>query len=310
MTLELLDRRIKTTHDLKGIVSMMKMLSSVSVGQYEKALRSLNAYEETIYDAFVGLFHDGSFQIPIRPKLPESPKVIAILVGTDNGLVGKLNQDVLAYARKYLSKKEDGAQASYLCVGRKMGMLASFYELPTVATYPISNSLKEIASVSSLLLVQINQIISQKEINQVLVFNMHRTRARQTPVAKQLIPLPYHHLKNIRSRKWSGRTLPWVAADRNALFSALAHEYLTALLSETLTAALACEHYMRMMHMQQAEKNIDESLEVLNLEYQQLRQAKITDELIDIIAGTESIPSAKKRFLPLTKDSKKARIAS
>ena len=44
-----------------------------------------------------------------------------------------------------------------------------------------------------------------------------------------------------------------------------------------------------MTNMQNAEKNIDENLEELNLEYQQQRQADITDELIDVISGAEAM---------------------
>ncbi len=44
-----------------------------------------------------------------------------------------------------------------------------------------------------------------------------------------------------------------------------------------------------MTNMQNAEKNIDESLEQMNLEYQQERQENITDELIDVISGAEAV---------------------
>ena len=52
MTQEALNKRIKTTQDLRGIVSTMKMLSSVSVGQFEKALKSLDQCTENLQSAF------------------------------------------------------------------------------------------------------------------------------------------------------------------------------------------------------------------------------------------------------------------
>ena len=62
MTQETLNKRIKTTTDLRGIVSTMKMLSSVSVGQFERALKSLNQYTENLQNAFRGLFAQENFQ--------------------------------------------------------------------------------------------------------------------------------------------------------------------------------------------------------------------------------------------------------
>ena len=75
----------------------------------------------------------------------------------------------------------------------------------------------------------------------------------------------------------------------------LVHEYLTVILSGGLTASLAAEHYARMVNMQQAEKNIDKSLEDMNLAYQQARQTQITDELIDIVSGAEAMKPKKNK---------------
>ena len=56
-----------------------------------------------------------------------------------------------------------------------------------------------------------------------------------------------------------------------------------------LNDSLASEHFTRMTNMQEAEKNIDENLERMNLEYQQQRQENITDELIDVISGADAM---------------------
>ena len=56
MIQEEIQQRIKTITDLQSIVKTMKMLSSVSVGQYEKALNSLTQYGKTLQEAFQGLF--------------------------------------------------------------------------------------------------------------------------------------------------------------------------------------------------------------------------------------------------------------
>ena len=81
--------------------------------------------------------------------------------------------------------------------------------------------------------------------------------------------------------------------DFHQLFLSLIHEYLTTLISQAIISSLACEHYTRMINMQQAEKNIDDSLEELNLIFAQNRQTAITDELIDIISGANSLKKKK-----------------
>lgn len=294
MTLEALNKRIKTTTDLRDIVSTMKMLSSVSVGQYEKALASLNEYGATVRKAFQGLLKDDSFVYTPKNIKTNRPKTIAVIIGTDNGLVGRFNRDVLTFAKRSLKERNCLEETQSICVGKRIGLMVQSAKMSVAATYPIMNSLKEIASIASMVLIKLNDIITKQRIDQVLVYYTYRsTGEQQHVVVRQLMPLPADDLIDLKKEKWDGQTLPLITGDREALFSALSHEYLTVILAHALTASLAAEHYTRMVNMQQAEKNIDESLENMNLEYQQLRQTSITDELIDIVSGAESMKKKK-----------------
>lgn len=286
MTLEVLTKRIKTTTDLRDIVSTMKMLSSVSVGPYEKALQSLESYEDVVKSAFQGLLQDDRFTYT-RPRLKnQTPKTIAIVIGTDNGLVGGFNREILTFAQTDLRDKKVLSSAKILCVGKRIGMMAKSKKMSVITTYPIMNSLKEIAEISAQVLMTAHTTLIQEKAEQILIYYMHKN-AKVKPTMAPLFPLP--DMTSLKKEKWTGKTKPMMTGDRQALFGALIHEYLEVMIIGALTASLAAEHYTRMLNMQQAEKNIDESLSVMNLEYQQLRQTNITDELIDIVSGAESM---------------------
>lgn len=307
MSLESLNRRIKTTSDLGEIVSTMKMLSSVSVGQYEKALQSLTQYGQTIRDAFHGLFTQESFHYE-TPKLHQKePKILAIIIGSDNGLVGRFNRDLMNFTKKYIQNQFKNTSPYIITVGKRIGLLSSGEtNFQIEATYPISNSLKELAPVSAQLLNQINQVVSKHKIDFVYLFSNHKQgNTAFVPRARQLIPLPEEQMKQLERSKWNGRSLPLITLDNDELFHSLLREYLVVVLLHDLVASLASEHYTRMIHMQEAEKNIDESLEEFHLEYQQLRQAQITDELIDIVSGAEEMNKQKNQStLDFTKKKK------
>ncbi len=296
MSLEALNKRIKTTTDLRDIVSTMKMLSSVSVGQYERALVSLNAYAQTIREGFQGLLQNDAFFYTPQPIKTPHPKTVAIVIGSDNGLVGRFNRDVMTTAKNTLAERNLLSDACFLCVGKRMGLMAETQKLPIAATYAISNSLKEIATVAAMVLMKLNDIIAKQQIEQVFVFYTYRQSGMVQHVEmRQLMPLPYTDLQELKHHKWEGKSLPLITAEREKLFSALINEYLTVILAQGLTASLASEHYTRMVNMQQAEQNIDASLEEMNLTYQQLRQTSITDELIDIVSGAESMKKKDKK---------------
>lgn len=296
MTLEALDKRIKTTTDLREIVSTMKILSSVSIGPYEKALESLTQYADTVKDAFLGfMLNSDSFFRPNK-KISEE-RILTILIGTDNGLVGKFNRDIFNYAQKTLSEMNiPSNNIAYLCVGKRLGAITQGnVQKKLYGTYAVSNSLKEIGSIASTLLIKINEILSKENFTKVLVFyNQRHDGTPQKPSMAQLMPLPYDDLLKLKAQKWQGKSLPMLPADEQALLSGLMHEYLTVILTRGITASLAAEHYARMVNMQQAEKNIDKSLEEMNLAYQQARQTQITDELIDIVSGAEAMTPKRK----------------
>ena len=293
MSLETLNRRIKTTTDLGEIVSTMKMLSSVSVTQYEKALQSLSQYGQTIRDAFHGLFNQDSFQY-IPPKIStQKPKILGIIIGSDNGLVGRFNKDLIAYTTAYLEDRTD-QPTHFICVGKRMAPLIQSKEHYVEASYPISNSLKELAPISSQLLNEIDHVISKNKIDLVYLFsNKKKGASAFVPQARQIIPLPSEHMNQLKRSKWDGKTLPLITVEKKQLFNALLHEYLQVVIFHDLVASLESEHYTRMIHMQEAEKNIEASLEEFKLEYQQLRQTQITDELIDIVSGAEEMNKQK-----------------
>ncbi len=294
MSLESLNRRIKTTTDLGEIVGTMKMLSSVSVGQYEKALQSLKQYAQTIQTAFHGLFmkEDFHYEQPKTTKI--APKILAIIIGSDNGLVGRFNQDLISFTQKYIQNQFDNASMLVVAIGKRINLLSSSQKLEIAAAYPISNSIKELAPMATQLINQINEIVTKNKIDFVYLFANHKQgNSAFTPRARQMIPLPAEQMKQLKRTKWESRSIPLITLDKHILFTSLIHEYLIVIILHTLVSSLLSEHYTRMIHMQEAEQNIEDSLEEFNLEYQQMRQTQITDELIDIVSSTEEMNKQK-----------------
>ena len=294
MIQEELQHRIKTTSDLQGIVRTMKMLSSVSLGQYERALNSLVQYGTTLRQAFHGLFTQSFFDYTPPTLKTTTPKILAIVIGSDNGLVGRFNKDILNYTKtSSLSMGTTLNQMRIIAIGKRIGLLASSMNFHLSGTYSISNSIKEISSLATIILTKIDQEISNHHFDLVEIFYNKQQNLSFTPQMRQLIPLSFNDFQRLKKTPWEGRMLPLITSNKEELFSALLHEYFTIQLAHALTSSLAAEHFTRMNHMQQAEKNIEEKLTGLNLEYQQARQNQITDELIDIISGATAINKKK-----------------
>jgi len=289
MTIDVLQKRIKTTQDLRGIVSTMKALSSVSILQYEQADRALKKYRDNLSDAFHALVL--SQGLPDMVKDHTAPRYLFILIGSDSGLVGKFNKDVLESAENQLkSLKVNLSDSWFITVGKRITALAEQKQLKLFAKYASANSIKAVNSIAETLIIKIDEAISKKHINNVFILYHKRGKSSAVTLEQQtLIPFNYAKMKKLREKKWPTDNIVQTDLPKEVLFKEIINQILGISLISFLNFSLAAEHYIRMTNMQNAEKNIDENLEEMNLEYQQQRQEEITGELIDIVAGYQAM---------------------
>ncbi len=93
----------------------------------------------------------------------------------------------------------------------------------------------------------------------------------------------------LAEKKWPCRTLPTFSMDVDKLFSSLVRHYLFFSLYRAFVESLASENASRLASMQMAEKNIEEHLYELNVQFHRQRQTAITSELLDVVTGFEAI---------------------
>lgn len=296
-TLEGLQRRIKTTQDLRSIVSTMKSLSAVSIIQYDAALKSLLEYGKTIDTGVVGLMRNGVLNVSKPATLPsDRRRALAIIVGSDTGLVGKINREVVSFAMKKLEENGFGNEhVRYIAIGRQIIGQLERREKEMEARYPVSNSIKAISSTATAVLVKIDELMTTEGITHVYLFYNQKRGASVNPHSTLFMPMGEEWLKELKKEKWNSRRFPTFSLPAGTLFSSLVQERLLIELSTAITDALTAEHHTRLMTMTAAEKNIDENLERMNLDYQQKRQENITTELLEVVSGAEALLQQQKK---------------
>ena len=304
-TLEGLKRRIKTTTSLKEIVSSMKTLSAVSVGQYEKSTRALTQYSESIKLALLALIKGRSIPSNVPQKLRE--KVVAIILGSDQGLVGKFNKSIANFALEHLKQQNVNLDEVEFIVGGKSlssKILSLGYDINTLFTMP--SSVKMMITVAKKIVLKLSNIQSKQQNGdndfsfsnrQLKVYIFYNGKNEHSSIQQnvlQLLPVDVNFLKELNRKKWPTKNIPIYAnRTRRTLFSIFMQQLLFVNIYRAIAQSLAAEHFTRMISMQNAEKNIDEHLEIMNLEYQQRRQTEITNELLDVVIGAEVLKNQK-----------------
>ncbi len=297
MDIESLQKRIKTTQDLRSIVSTMKSLSAVSIIQYDTALKSLVEYGRAINLGALALMKNGDLKLPREPRIkPQARRALAVIIGSDTGLVGNMNREVVRYAQNSLT--ELGFQikkTGFIAVGRQIiGQLMNT-RWNVTENYPISNSVKAISNTAASILVTAEEYMRTRRAMYVYVYYNEKRGIGVSPTSIRLMPLGTKWLERLKKIQWPGRNFPTYTLKSDVIFSELMKERLLIELSTAITEALSAEHHMRLTTMQAAEKNIDENLNEMNLQYQQMRQENITTELLDVVSGAEALRMQKKK---------------
>ena len=289
-TLAGLRKRLKATASLKDIVKSMKTLSAVSVGSYEKSSAALDEYAKNVELAMAAVI--GSCPPPGSAPPALGAKTVAIVLGSDQGLVGRFNKSVMEFAFDFL--KHEGvapAGAALVVGGRSLAskMTAAGRDIDTLFTMP--GSVRVVSTVAKKIILRLNELVSGGA--SVHVFYNKRTAAGSRPEHLRLLPVDSRFFGRVESRRWPSRGSPVYAAPPAVLMDGFMRQLLFVDVYRALSTSLAAEHFARMMAMQGAENNIDEHLSRIRLEYQTRRQDEITAELVDIVVGAgASGPSA------------------
>lgn len=284
-TAETFRRKIETAESLAGIVSMMRAISAASIRKYEHAVESLADYSLTVERGLWVVL--GDEPTTARPASAGSGgKVGAVLFGTDQGLCGSFNDQIARHAVEELGD----AESNIVAVGlRGADALLMTGKTPD-EVLPNPSSLAGVTELVQDLLIRLEAWQATNRYGRVLLFhNRYRAGSAAQQRTVQLAPLDLSQMRSLRGGGWPTRVLPTYRMDQKQLLSALVREYLFITLYRATAESLSAEHGIRLMAMQEAERNIGERLEVFQFEARRLRQDAITSELLDIVGGFEAV---------------------
>jgi len=289
-TLESLAKRIDTTNSLHAIVRTMKALSAASIAQYDRAVASMSQYMHTIEMGLTVVLAAGE-ALPREPKSPHGGAVMAILFGSDHSLCGGFNEIVFRAASAEQRELPSRQPWHWLAVGARAAHSLEVAGHTIGDCIYLPGTSGGLIETSHRILLTIDDWRTRHGITDVLLFHNRRREDSATPHRVQLLPLDRNWLSELARRPWSSRTIPMYTMDTAELFSALAREHLFANIFRSGAESLASEHATRLAAMQAALRNIEEHLDDMTADYRRKRQDAITSELLDIVAGYETLRS-------------------
>lgn len=287
-TLEHLRRRLDAFDDLGGIVRTMKALAAVSIRQYEQAVHALSGYYRTVELALHVVLRD--MPPPPPPRRPPA-RVAAVVFGSDHGLCGRFNEDMVDYARERLEEAAgDGEAPRLIAVGARVAALLDHAGLVVEADMFVPGSAARITSTVRQILLKVEEWQREAEGQRVYLFhNRPLQGSRYHPTGVQLLPVDLRRFHRLEEQRWPSRTVPTYTMEAGALFASLLRQYFFVSVFRACAESLAAENASRLAAMQAAEKSLAERQEELLGEFRRQRQDAITAELLDVVSGYEAL---------------------
>ncbi len=281
-TIEALRRRIGMVDDLQSVVKTMKALAAVNIRQYEKAVQSLDHHTETVEKALHALLRHRAGSWKDAAAGPGTASG-CIICGSDQGMCGQMNDRIVEHAESEMRQERTQRIAA---VGSRVRGRLEDAGYAVTETLAVPSSAERIgAAVQELVMVIERWRFSHNVCEIRLLYSKYEGGASYNQHTVQLLPLRGAWLESIAEKKWCGSCVPQISMDWNALFAAVVRQHFFIALFRGFAESLASENASRLAAMQGAEKNIDEKRRELTGLFRKKRQAAITEELMDIVAG-------------------------
>jgi F-type H+-transporting ATPase subunit gamma len=283
-----LRRKIDSAGDLQSVVRTMKAMAASSIGQYEKSVRALGDYYRTVELGLGACIRESALGRPVveRTAPTRAKAVSAIVIGSDQGLVGRFNDAIADYAIKTLAAQPGSARV--WAIGERVRTRLADAGVQLAGLFAVPNSVQAITPLVGQ--IQLESEAHRRENDDLWVFhNRPLLGAQYEPVSWRLLPLDAQWRQGLVKISWPTGNRPEVVGGATAAMRALVREYLFISIFRACAESLASENASRLAAMERADKNINELLEQLHGTFHRLRQAGIDEELFDVVSGFEAL---------------------
>jgi F-type H+-transporting ATPase subunit gamma len=280
--------KIKSVENTKKITKAMEMVAASKMRKAQDRMRAARPYSDKIRNIAANLATaNPEYTHPFLVKQDKAKTVGIIVVTTDKGLCGGLNTNALRLVTTKLRELEgQGSKVDAVAIGNKgLGFLNRIGARVVSHAIQIGDTPhldKLIGPVKVLL-----DAYQEGKLDAVyLVYTKFINTMKQEPMLEQLLPLAAEKMQGDKgNHSWDYLYEP----DAPTVIDELLVRYVEALIYQAVAENLASEQSARMVAMKSASDNAGNVIGELKLVYNKTRQAAITKELSEIVAGAAAV---------------------
>ncbi len=283
--------RISSVKTTRQVTSAMKMVSAAKLKKAQDSITRMRPYANKLRSIFSHLGKGlGSVEsVYSQQRLPEH--VLIVIISSNKGLCGGFNSTLIRVALEHAEKKYPHQlrldKVSFLAIGKQgIKLLKSKKITPAKENDSLIDNLT-FENVSLMANELMNDFATHQYDRIDLLYNKFINAAVQEPTVEQFLPL-----KDTDETETANKN-----SSSDYIFEPTVEEIITHLIPQALQTQLfkvfidsqAAEHGARMTAMTQATDNASELIQDLTLTYNKVRQASITNQIIEVTGGAEAL---------------------
>jgi len=282
-------RRIKSVKNTQQITKAMKMVSAAKLKRAQDRVVTARPFANKMMEVLSGLADrtDENFHHPLLDARGDE-RYLLVLITADKGLCGAFNTNLIKAAQAFI-RDNPGKQIEILAVGRKgrdffrrrgASLAGEYIGVTGKGRVEFSEALEIARDI-------IKRFTEDKEIDKAFViYNEFKSVLQQRVVTEQLLPVSREASATAATADQSLTLVDYIYEQPPAeIFARLLPRLIETQIFRALLESIASEQGARMTAMDSASKNARELIDSLTLNMNRVRQAAITNEIIEVVSG-------------------------
>ncbi len=274
--------RIRSVKSTQKITKAMEMIAASKMKRSQNQALKGRPYLQKLKEIIGNLlfYSETKLSHPLLEKKEKLENVGYIFITSNRGLCGAYNTNVIRSMLEILKEKNQ-QQEIVLTVGRKGRQAMERIGKKVLADFENISDRPSFADTLGISSVVVDDFLNGKLDEVYMVYNHFYSTINQKPVVVKLLPIqPEIDIKKTAKRDYI------FEQNKEMLLDELLRRYTQTMVYQTVLEAIAAEQSARMMAMRQASDNAQEIVSNLTLHYNKARQAKITTQILEVVAGS------------------------
>jgi F-type H+-transporting ATPase subunit gamma len=291
-----LKRRVRSITNTRKVTKAMELVASARLRRSQQRIEAMRPYADRMLELMAGVSQAaGAVRLPLLERRENVQTVAIVPVTADRGLAGGFNAQVIRRSLALMREhRAEGREVVWFSTGRKAASTLRFRRLTVTQSWtgfserPAYGDAQAVAHA-------VSEAYTNGDVDAVyVVYNAFVSALTQKVTVRELLPIPTDVLEQSGDEEQEGEgrtgTPDFIyEPEPEEILARLLPVYVETELYRALLESAASEQGARMTAMRNASKAAQELIDSLTLAMNRARQAEITQEILEVVAGADAL---------------------